>query len=71
MNLRVKGDRSTLPESELGALNLRRRADIDGLRGLAVLAVLGFHFAPDAVSGGYVGLTYSSSFPVTSSTTYC
>ena len=56
MNLKVQATQSTLPESELGALNLKRRADIDGLRGLAVLAVLGFHFAPGAVAGGYVGV---------------
>ena len=56
MNLKVQATQTTLPGSELGALNLKRRADIDGLRGLAVLAVLGFHFAPGAVAGGYVGV---------------
>lgn len=32
------------------------RADIDGLRALAVLAVIGFHFFPAAFPGGFVGV---------------
>lgn len=32
------------------------RAAVDGLRGIAVLAVLGFHAFPNVVPGGYVGV---------------
>jgi peptidoglycan/LPS O-acetylase OafA/YrhL len=32
------------------------RPDVDGLRALAVLAVLGFHAFPEAVPGGFVGV---------------
>jgi peptidoglycan/LPS O-acetylase OafA/YrhL len=32
------------------------RTDIDGLRGLAVIAVIGFHAFPSAVPGGFVGV---------------
>ena len=35
---------------------MRYRADIDGLRALAVLAVIAFHGFPQAVSGGFVGV---------------
>jgi len=33
-----------------------RRADIDGLRGIAVVAVVVFHFAPDVLPGGLLGV---------------
>lgn len=32
------------------------RPDIDGLRALAVLAVLGFHFSPNWITGGFIGV---------------
>lgn len=38
------------------AKHFHYRAAVDGLRGVAVLAVLGFHAFPEVVSGGYVGV---------------
>jgi peptidoglycan/LPS O-acetylase OafA/YrhL len=34
----------------------RYRADVDGLRAIAVLAVVGYHVSPARVSGGFVGV---------------
>lgn len=36
--------------------DLTYRADIDGLRALAVLAVLGFHGFPNTIKGGFIGV---------------
>src|SRR5688500_16119125 len=38
------------------AKHFQYRPAVDGLRGVAVLAVLGFHAFPEIVSGGYVGV---------------
>ena len=35
---------------------LKYRPDIDGLRALAVLAVIGFHMAPNTIKGGFIGV---------------
>jgi peptidoglycan/LPS O-acetylase OafA/YrhL len=39
-----------------GALEIGYRADIDGLRAIAVLSVIGFHADPNSVRGGFIGV---------------
>lgn len=45
-----------MTEARLARPALQYRADIDGLRAVAVLSVLGFHVGLGKVSGGYVGV---------------
>ena len=40
----------------MGKSEISYRADIDGLRGIAVLSVLGFHIWGNLIHGGYVGV---------------
>ena len=36
--------------------NLKSRKDIDGLRGVAILAVVGFHSFPAFIKSGFLGV---------------
>ncbi len=40
----------------VGASEISYRADVDGLRAIAVLAVIGFHASPELIPGGFVGV---------------
>lgn len=57
---RDKNNNSTVDSSEFPALNPAvqhgYRRDIDGLRGIAILTVVGFHFLPSVVRGGFIGV---------------
>ena len=44
------------PESRVSQSGLPWRPDIEGLRGVAVLAVLVFHAFPSWLSGGFAGV---------------
>jgi peptidoglycan/LPS O-acetylase OafA/YrhL len=37
---------------------MRYRADIDGLRAIAVLSVVAFHVFPGKITGGFIGIDY-------------
>src|SRR5215510_7818140 len=50
-------NRSKLPGTiRRNAMRLRYRPDIDGLRAVAVLAVIVFHTFPKVLPGGFVGV---------------
>lgn len=48
-------DRQTIGSSDAGT-NASWRGDVEGLRGLAVLAILVYHAIPSALPGGFVGV---------------
>lgn len=49
-------DRSTVQQREPAKSGLKYRADIDGLRAVAVLSVLAFHIGLSRFGGGFVGV---------------
>jgi peptidoglycan/LPS O-acetylase OafA/YrhL len=54
LDIRARADQ--LPELGSAAASTAYRADIDGLRAVAVLGVVGFHAFPRALGGGFTGV---------------
>lgn len=54
--LLVSADAEQRSDARLPARHLGYRPDVDGLRAIAILAVIGFHAAPRLVPGGFTGV---------------
>ena len=52
----IEEDESTTRQDELW-LPLGHLRPLDGIRGLAVMAVILYHLFPDTVPGGFLGVT--------------
>lgn len=47
---------TTQPITNHSTPSLHYRSEIDGLRAIAIMAVVGFHFFPELIRGGFVGV---------------
>ena len=48
--------RSVPPLTQQASAGINYRPDIDGLRGIAILLVITFHYFPNVINGGFVGV---------------